>query len=79
VCVTSHRQSDGYTTYTEHSKTTTISQPLIPDSAGEPAPELSYTFTQYTTFLIFKFLTSTPNLASHYTSKAKYWVLEGHS
>jgi len=42
-------------------------QPFIRDN---PAPELSETLTQYTTFTVLKFLTSTPSLpsqASHYT------------
>jgi len=41
------------------------------NNPGQLVPELSGTLTQYATFTVLKFLTSTPNLpsqASHYTS-----------
>jgi len=35
------------------------------DKAGELAPEVSETLTHYTTFVILKFFTGTPNLHRH--------------
>jgi len=43
---------------------TTVYRPFIQDKSGEPARELSETLTQYTTFIVLKFLTSTANLPS---------------
>ena len=38
--------------------------PFFQDNPGELAPELSETLTKYTTLVVFRFLTNTPNLPS---------------
>jgi len=53
------RLSGGYVQIPDvHTTTTSVQRAFIRDNAGEPAPELSETLTQYTTFTVIKLFTS---------------------
>jgi len=48
---------------------------FLRNNPGEAAPEHSETLSQYTTLIVLKFLTSTPNLSS----QASYLTLGSHT
>jgi len=47
---------------------------FIKDKLGKPAPELSETLIQYTTFIVLELLTSTPNLTVCLLIQIRTWV-----